>query len=182
MCLHELSLEDNTLEALGTPKEYQQLRNWIIQIIIGWIVFIFSQLLAIASRWKFVFTSSMNYYDILEISLRNYPIFVNVLNVLIWGSILGLVYTMWSQNDRQIFRALKEPTKLSRKILYHFAIFAIIIFNQILIIKNRRILVFNNFLLKYYQLYRKTSNKNCLFSFHRFLQKNSHFQWNLAGL
>ncbi|KYN17870.1 hypothetical protein ALC57_09752 [Trachymyrmex cornetzi] len=41
MCLRKLSEVDDTLEALGAPKEYQRLRNWIIRIIIGWIVYIF---------------------------------------------------------------------------------------------------------------------------------------------
>ena len=104
MCLHELSLEDNTLEALGTPKEYQQLRNWIIRIIIGWIVFVFSKLLIITHKWQFIINRPINYYNILEISLTNYPIFVNILNFLIWGSILGLVFTVF-QNDKYFVRS-----------------------------------------------------------------------------
>ncbi|KYN02262.1 hypothetical protein ALC62_06900, partial [Cyphomyrmex costatus] len=43
-CLRELSVVDNTLEALGVPKEYRLLRNWIIQIIIGWIAILFINL------------------------------------------------------------------------------------------------------------------------------------------
>jgi len=31
MCLHELSIVDDTLEAFDVPKKYQRLRNWIIQ-------------------------------------------------------------------------------------------------------------------------------------------------------
>ncbi|KYQ54451.1 hypothetical protein ALC60_14212 [Trachymyrmex zeteki] len=38
MCLRELAIIDETLEALGTPKEYQGLNNGIIRIIIGSIV------------------------------------------------------------------------------------------------------------------------------------------------
>ena len=53
-----------------------------------------------------------------------------------------------------------DGTKLSRKVLYYFIIFATV--NKI--IKNCLILIFNNFLLKYYQLYRKTvRDKNCCF-------------------
>ena len=59
--------------------------------------------------------------------------------------------------------------KLKRKVLYHFAIFAIV--NKILIAKNCRKLVFNNFVLKYYQFYRKTTrDKNYLFFSHRTLR------------
>ena len=58
--------------------------------------------------------------------------------------------------------------QIEKKVLYHFTIFAIV--NKILIAKNCRKLVFNNFLLKYNQLYRKTArDKNCLFSSHRIL-------------
>ncbi|KYN19026.1 hypothetical protein ALC57_08699, partial [Trachymyrmex cornetzi] len=101
MCLHELSLEDNTLEALGAPKEYQRLRNWIIQIIIGWIVFIFSKFLVVAHKWKFIFHKSMTRFEITDILLTNYPIFVNIFNALIWGSILGYTSSRFHQvNDR----------------------------------------------------------------------------------
>jgi len=35
MYLRELSIVDDTLEALGVPKEYQRLRKWIIRLMIG---------------------------------------------------------------------------------------------------------------------------------------------------
>ena len=44
MCLHEFAIIDDTLEALGAPKEYQRLENWIIRIIIRLIVYVFCQL------------------------------------------------------------------------------------------------------------------------------------------
>ncbi|KYN07835.1 hypothetical protein ALC62_01193 [Cyphomyrmex costatus] len=43
-CLRELSIVDNSLEALGVPKEYRMLRNLIIRIIIGWIAILFINL------------------------------------------------------------------------------------------------------------------------------------------
>jgi len=92
MCLHELSLIDDTLEALGFSKEYQQLRNWIIQIIIGWIVFIFSILLATVHRWKFIKTLPIYFAPIYQIFVLYCPEFVNILSALICGTILGLVY------------------------------------------------------------------------------------------
>ena len=59
-----------------------------------------------------------------------------------------------------------EQTKLSQKVFYHFAIFAIV--NKILITKNYWKLIFNHFSLKYYQVYRKTArDKNCLVSSYR---------------
>ena len=74
-----------------------------------------------------------------------------------------------------------ERTKLGRKILYYFAILAIV--NKILIAKNCRKLIFNNFLFKYYQLYRKTArDKNCLFFSHRTLRIFSEFFINFLVL
>jgi len=65
---------------------------------------------------------------------------------------------------------------VSQKVL--FAIFALInkITKNLLITKNCRILVFNNFLLKFHQLYRKTArDKNCLFFSHKVLRIFSEF-------
>ena len=71
-------------------------------------------------------------------------------------------------------RGQVERVKLSRKVLYYFAIFAIV--NEILITKNRQKQVFNNFLLEYYQLYRKIArDKNYLPSSHRALRIFSEF-------
>ena len=62
-----------------------------------------------------------------------------------------------------------ERNKLSRKILYYFAIFALV--NKILITQRLPILILTNFLIKYYQLYRKTArDKKYLFSSHRTLR------------
>ena len=83
--------------------------------------------------------------------------------------------------SRNCFCVNIERTKLSRRVLYHFAIFAIV--NKILITKNCRKLVFNNFLLKYYQLYRRTAkDENCLFSSHRILRIFSEFFQNFLIL
>ncbi|KYN50171.1 hypothetical protein ALC62_01170, partial [Cyphomyrmex costatus] len=49
-CLRELSIVDNSLEALGVPKEYRMLRNLIIRIIIGWIATVFINLTLIIFR------------------------------------------------------------------------------------------------------------------------------------
>ena len=74
-----------------------------------------------------------------------------------------------------------ERTKLSRKVFYHFAIFAIV--NKILITKNCQILIsIINFLLEYHQLYSKTARKkNHLFSSHRivFSQKSLRIFYQL---
>jgi len=72
------------------------------------------------------------------------------------------------------FRIEAEWIKLRKNVLYHFVIFAIV--NKILIVKSCRKLVFNNFLFKYYQLYKKNArDENCLLSFHRTLRIFSEF-------
>ena len=86
---------------------------------------------------------------------------------IIWKKIWNCSFSIYntyrvSGKFWQSARVYIKRSKLNQKVLYHFAIFAIV--NEILIIKNRWILVYNNFVLKYYQLYRKiTKDKNCLF-------------------
>ncbi|KYN29393.1 hypothetical protein ALC57_01176, partial [Trachymyrmex cornetzi] len=152
MCLHELSVVNDTLEALGVPKEYQRMRNWLIRIIIGWIVYIFYRMASHVYELFLCCDVLLNFVTVIYIIfVTYYPEFVIILSALIWGTILRLVYRL-SQNDCQIFCVLIERTKLSRRVLYHFAIFAIV---KMLITKNRLILAFNNFLLKHYQNFKK---------------------------
>ncbi|KYN13246.1 hypothetical protein ALC57_14583 [Trachymyrmex cornetzi] len=92
-CLRELAIVDHTLEALGTPKEYQRLHNWIIRIIIGWIVYVFYHL-TYYKVFSFFFHRSIPWYTwnvMLEMFLGNYPSDVFILSALIFAAILGLV-------------------------------------------------------------------------------------------
>jgi len=94
MCLHELSIVDDTLEAFDVPKKYQQLRNWIIQIAIGWIVYIFYHLaicLYDLTMYKPKFTVTLIEFH--SIILPFYSRYINILNALICGTIFGLVHT-----------------------------------------------------------------------------------------
>jgi len=91
MNLHELSIVDDTLEALGMPKKYQRLRNWIIRIIIGWIVYSFSDL-SITFYMLFLYGFDINFDHIYTVFVNYYPVYVTILNALIWRTILGLVY------------------------------------------------------------------------------------------
>ncbi|KYN20539.1 hypothetical protein ALC57_07028, partial [Trachymyrmex cornetzi] len=101
MCLHELSVVDNTLEALGTPKEYQRLRNWIIRIIIGWIVYIFFFTSSYLYRVFLQFDIAINFITIYRTFLSVYPDFVMILSALISGTILRYTSSRFHQiNDR----------------------------------------------------------------------------------
>jgi len=86
MCLHTLSIVDDTLKALGIPKEYERLRNWIIRMIIGWIV------LSLVMNATDSFLFSYKYFNISHICipfLGNHLLHVNTLSALIWGTMLG---------------------------------------------------------------------------------------------
>jgi len=88
MCLRKLSIVDDTLEILGTAKEYQWLRNWIIRMIIGWIVMSFF-MNACDSFWL-----NYKYFSITHTCfpfLGNYLLHVNTLSALTWGTMLGSV-------------------------------------------------------------------------------------------
>jgi len=94
MCLRKLATVDDSLEVLEAPKEYQRLRNWIIRIIVGWIVYIFYRL-AYMNFFKIFFL----HYDVTEFwSITLYTFLfayseqVIILSVLISATILGLVH------------------------------------------------------------------------------------------
>jgi len=78
MCLYELSLMDDTIEAIGAPKKYQRLRKWIIRIIIGWIVFIFYTLAG-----NVLFLSEFNINLVYKKFVLLYPSYVHILSTLI---------------------------------------------------------------------------------------------------
>ena len=110
-----------------------------------------------SQRFSMSFTSLLYFFRILSVC-------INYLHIYLYRV---------SHNSSDNARGQMERNKLSRKVLYHFAIFAIA--NKIFS-KNCWILVFNNFFLKYYQLYRKTArNENYLFSFHKVLKFFSEF-------
>ncbi|KYN03971.1 hypothetical protein ALC62_05171 [Cyphomyrmex costatus] len=92
-CLRELSIVDNSLEALGVPKEYRMLRNLIIRIIIGWIAILFINLTVS------IFLDSIR-LNVMPILIIIYKIFwiilwptntdhVITLSTLICGTVLG---------------------------------------------------------------------------------------------
>jgi len=91
MCLHKLSLMDDTLEAVGLPKKYQRLRKWLIRIIIGCIVLMFCQY-TFALMFDDSYTS-ITVKTLVEIILELiFPEFIYISSTLIWGTIFGLVY------------------------------------------------------------------------------------------
>jgi len=95
MCLRKLAIVDDSLEALGMPKEYQRLRNWIIRIIVGWIVHIFYQLAYENFLIIFVLHYDVTFWSItLNTFLWSYVGNIIILSALISAAILGLVLHM----------------------------------------------------------------------------------------
>ncbi|KYN26925.1 hypothetical protein ALC57_03693 [Trachymyrmex cornetzi] len=97
-CLRELAIVNHTLEVLGTPKEYHRLRNWIIQIIMGWIVYVFYQL-TINSFLIMLYLKNGIDFNLFVVAiyvalLDDYPSNVIALSALISAAILGLVLYM----------------------------------------------------------------------------------------
>lgn len=94
-CLRELSLVDNTLEALGTPKEYRRLYKWMIGVIVIWVVS--SNFLNIMDvLWEISLTNH-DFVDICIMLGGNIILHIGTINGAISGTILGLVYIL-SQN------------------------------------------------------------------------------------
>ncbi|KYQ49732.1 hypothetical protein ALC60_11193 [Trachymyrmex zeteki] len=96
MCLRELAIVDDTLEALGMLKKYQRLRNWIIRMIIGWILCISSDLAynnyVLISMFTNILTNFFYVGHFYVSFIFRYPVLVITINVLISTTILGLVH------------------------------------------------------------------------------------------
>ncbi|KYM97787.1 hypothetical protein ALC62_11549 [Cyphomyrmex costatus] len=89
VCLHELSIVDDTLEALGAPKKYRVLRKWILRIIIGWNIYNFIDFVKsfITSGLSYSFKHTFRYYFVfITVIYSNYTI---ASSALICGTVLG---------------------------------------------------------------------------------------------
>ncbi|KYM76115.1 hypothetical protein ALC53_13600, partial [Atta colombica] len=99
MCLNELSIIDDTLEALGVSKKYQRLHNWIIRIIIGWIIYFYYGLAI--SIYKVYFIKMYSKERFYLQFVNNFLIDVYILSALIFGIVLGYTSSRFHQvNDR----------------------------------------------------------------------------------
>ncbi|KYN01692.1 hypothetical protein ALC62_07521 [Cyphomyrmex costatus] len=103
-CLRELSLVDDTLEALGVPKDYRMLRNWIIQIIIGWTAILFTDIIFNIFHFIFVRKIELILYILLQIFLILLPTDTDrviILSALNCGFVLGYMSSRFHRvNER----------------------------------------------------------------------------------
>ncbi|XP_072754199.1 uncharacterized protein [Anoplolepis gracilipes] len=111
-CLYKLSIVDDTLEVLGTSKDYRKLYKWTIRTTIGWILLIFF----------------VNTYDILSLDYKHFSInnicivfianhmfHVNALNGLIWGVILRYVSSRFSEINEHVYDLFKDDAMCTRR-------------------------------------------------------------------
>ncbi|KYM97241.1 hypothetical protein ALC62_12109 [Cyphomyrmex costatus] len=100
ICLHKLAVVNDTLEALNAPNEYQRLRNWIIRIIIGCIIYVCSNI-AFTLCWFYHFHAYVNVEVIYKIVTSKYSTYVNISSAVICGTVLGYTCSRFHQvNDR----------------------------------------------------------------------------------
>ncbi|KYN07585.1 hypothetical protein ALC62_01405 [Cyphomyrmex costatus] len=99
ICLHELNVINDTLEALGAPNKYQRLRNLIIRITIGCIVYVFSEI-AIGFCIYIAFYGNLSVRDVCYFLEDFYATYVNVSSALICATVLGYTCSRFHQvND-----------------------------------------------------------------------------------
>ncbi|KYQ58432.1 hypothetical protein ALC60_02579, partial [Trachymyrmex zeteki] len=82
MCLHELSLVDNTIEAVGAPKEYQRLHKWISRIMMGLNALIWGTILGyICSRFHQVNDRLHVFYSDLFENNVDYKLYTSTIQI-----------------------------------------------------------------------------------------------------
>ncbi|KYN08312.1 hypothetical protein ALC62_00695 [Cyphomyrmex costatus] len=98
ICLRELNVVNDTLEALGAPNEYQRLRNLIIRIIIGCIVYVFSDtIIGLCMYRTFHIKRNLTVRDVRQFLKGGYKIYVNISSALICGTVLGYICSRFHQ-------------------------------------------------------------------------------------
>ncbi|KYN05210.1 hypothetical protein ALC62_03883 [Cyphomyrmex costatus] len=100
-CLRELSIIDDTLEAIGVPKDYRILRNWIIRIIIGWITFLFIDL-AIMNSLSIILLSKISFQSLWMFFLPTNVGHIITLSALNCGIVLGYTSSRFRRVNEQL--------------------------------------------------------------------------------
>ncbi|CAL1676352.1 unnamed protein product [Lasius platythorax] len=108
ICLNKLSIVDDTLELLKTPKEYRLLHKWIIGIIIKWILL--SLLIDVSdSLWL-----NYEHFSVTRIFVplvTNYLLHINTYSAFIWAVILGYTGSRFQRINEHIRNLLEDDTE-----------------------------------------------------------------------
>ncbi|KYN01138.1 hypothetical protein ALC62_08057, partial [Cyphomyrmex costatus] len=102
ICLHELSIVDDTLEVLGAPKEYQI--NRIIRIINGFITFFFINFVEHYTilSYNILKNFEISFIRAFRLFALNYLECTIISNVLICGTILGYTNSRFHQVNNRL--------------------------------------------------------------------------------
>ncbi|XP_029160042.1 uncharacterized protein LOC114932035 [Nylanderia fulva] len=112
ICIRKLSIVDNTLEMLGTPKKYRQLYSWLIGIITGWIS------LALLVDISDIVWLNYEYFSITRILvpfIGNYLDHVVNFNVLICGIMVGYTGSRFQRINEYIRDLCQQNTEQDKK-------------------------------------------------------------------
>ncbi|CAL1676349.1 unnamed protein product [Lasius platythorax] len=114
-CLNRLTIVNETLEKLGTPKNYMKLRKQIIWLIIGWIVSIFFMNI-ISSLWFFIHMSRSQIVMAIYVSLIvNHSYHINVIYDFKYMTLLRYVGTQFEHVNQHI----QKLTELKKRQVRH---------------------------------------------------------------
>ncbi|EZA58585.1 hypothetical protein X777_14748 [Ooceraea biroi] len=119
-CLRKLSVVDDTLQVLGTPKEYRLLYKWTIGVIIGWII-LACFLNTIDSIVSYYYTREHS--DIVRICVpffTNHLFHVDTYSGLIWGTILGHIHLHLSHISHQLNKVFSMQMTLQMASYFAF--------------------------------------------------------------
>ncbi|KYN06076.1 hypothetical protein ALC62_02987, partial [Cyphomyrmex costatus] len=97
ICLHELSIVDDTLEALGAPKKYRMLRKWILRITIGWNIYSFIDFEAISVFFVLYPLQTISFSYLYNTFIFCYLKYIITSNALICGTVLGYMSSRFHQ-------------------------------------------------------------------------------------
>jgi len=89
-CLKKLAIVDNTLEELEITMDYQKLSKQIIWIVLGWFAIVLLLSYSDYLRWQNMADNPLK--SIYITFILNYCSHINIINDLIFASILGLVF------------------------------------------------------------------------------------------
>lgn len=89
-CLNRLSVVNNTLERLGTPKNYAKLRTRVIWLIVGWMIVSFMMDI-VDNVWFIMHTSTFTVVAVCLPYIINHTLHINALYDFTFMALLGCV-------------------------------------------------------------------------------------------
>ncbi|KAL6422637.1 hypothetical protein ACFW04_010697 [Cataglyphis niger] len=113
-CLNRLSIVDETLEKLGTLKNYMKLRKQIIWLIIGWIVSIFFMNI-IDGLWMFMHIRIYRIVAVCVSLIFNHSYHINVIHDLKYMMLLGYIKNQFEHVNQHI----QKLTELKKRQVRH---------------------------------------------------------------